>query len=196
MEGLIEIKCLADIEDDIYTEIAIVFVDSYYKELKVFSDDKEKLVRIFKNSLVPEAFYVAIMDGHVAGILGCSDNKRRALEIHQSDVYENVGYLKGLLVHYMLEKEFNTPLSYENNIAYIECVATGAAARGKGVATKLLDYALKRLPYNEYRLTVTDTNKDALSIYEKNGFKEVDRMKATFFEKRRFNYKLYMKYTN
>lgn len=196
MEGLIEIKNLADIEHEIHTEISMVFVDAYYNDLKSISDDREKLVRIFKNAFIPEAFYVALMDGHVAGILACSTNQTRAISLDKADLVANIGFLKGNLVYLMMEKEFHTPINYPDDTVYIESVATLSRARGKGVATKLLEHVIKKLPYREYRLSVKDNNKDALSIYEKHGFKEISRMKAGFFERRYTNYthKLYMKY--
>ena len=194
MEGLIEIKNLADIDHDITTEVAIVFVDSYYSDLRSISNDKEKLVRIFKDSFIPEAIFVALMDGHVAGMLGCSNNQMRAVHIERTTLVKHLGFIRGNIFAPFLEKNFNIPLSYEDDIAYIESVATLSEVRRKGVSTKLVEHVLKKLPYREYRLTVKDNNKNALSIYEKHGFKEIGRIKANFIEKRYFNHKLYMKY--
>lgn|GEM_PF-156595 len=193
MDGMLEVKRMDEIERDVSTEVAIVFVDGYYNELRLISKNKEKLILIFKNSFVKEVFYVALMDGNVAGILACSNNKLRAIHLNKEDIIANLGFIKGNFVFFLIEKEFHTPISYDDSTAYIESVATITEARGKGVATRLLEHVYSKLPYQEFRLTVKDSNKAAISIYKKLGFKQFDKMKAGFFEKKHFKYKLYMK---
>lgn len=193
MDGMIEIKRMDTVDADISTEVAIVFVDGYYNEISYISKDREKLVRIFKNAFVKETIFIALMDGEVAGILACSDNKMRSIYINKEDIIANLGIIKGTFIYFLLEKEFHTPISYDNNTAYIESVATLSVAQGKGVATRLLEHIIKKLPYNEFRLTVKDNNKSAISIYNKLGFWEFDKMKAGFFERKFFKFKLYMK---
>lgn len=193
MDGMLEVHHMSEINRDISTEVAIIFVDSYYDEIKFLSKDKEKLVKIFKNSFVKEAFYIALMDNEVAGILACSNNKMRAIHLEREVILQHLGFMKGSIIYFILENEFHTPISYDDTTAYIESVATHISARGKGVATRLLEYVTERLPYKEYRLTVRDNNKTAISIYKKFGFKEFDRMGSGFFEKKYFKYKIYMK---
>lgn len=177
---------------DILTEAAIVFVDGYYKDLKTLTSDREKLVLIFKEAFVPQTFYVALLDGTVAGILACANNQARAMALDKSVVVKQLGWLKANLLYPYLRTEFNTPLAYPDTTAYIEAVATHHQARGKGVATRLLAYVLKNLPYDEFRLTVTDRNRAAIHIYTKHGFEQIDELKAGFFERKYFNYKIYM----
>ena len=195
MDGMLEVYRMDQIDRDVSTEAAIVFVDSYYDELRVLSKDREQLVKIFKNAFVKEAFYVALMDGEVAGILACSNNRMRALHLEKDDVIRHLGTIKGNFIYMFFDKEFHTPLSYNDSTAYIEAVATHLQARGKGVATRLVEHVLKKLPYTEYRLTVKDTNKGAISIYQRLGFKSFDKLKASFFERKFYNYKYYMKLT-
>lgn len=178
---------------DISTEVAMIFVDSYYNDLTFLSRNKEKLVLIFKEAFIPQTFYIALMDDQVAGILACANNKTRALKIPKEQIIKNIGFVRGSLMYMFLQREFHTPLAYDDYTAYIESVATHPRARGKGVATKLLEYIIKNLSYQEFRLTVKDTNKSALTIYNRLGFKEFDNLKAGFFEKKWYNYKLYMR---
>ena len=178
---------------DILTEAAIVFVDAYYRDLGILTSDREKLVLIFKEAFVPQTFYVALMDGDVAGILACANNKARAMHIPKETLTKQIGWLKGNLLYRYLRSEFHTPLAYPDDTAYIEAVATHTQARGKGVATRLLEYVMKNLPYQEFRLTVTDRNKVARHIYATHGFVEIDKLQASFMERKYFNYKLYMK---
>jgi len=193
LDGMLEVKRMDEIKEDITTNVSMVFVDSFYDDLKALTHSKEKLIRIFKNSFVKEKFYIALMDGNVAGILACSDNGGRAFIIRKEDVIQNLGIIKGNIVYPFLEKEFHIPLSYNDETAYIEAVATHLSAREKGVATRLLEYITKKLPYTEFRLTVKDNNKAALEMYKKLGFLKFDKLKASFFEKKYFKYKFYMK---
>ena len=193
---MLEVKRMDVIQSegrDISTEVAMVFVDGYYNDLASLTKDQEKLIRIFKEAFVPQTFYIALMDGKVAGILACADNKSRALRLSKEQIVKHLGIIRGNIVYMFLQREFHTPLAYDDSIAYIESVATHIDARGKGVATRLLEYIIKNLPYEEFRLTVKDTNKSALNIYKRLGFKKFDTLKASFFERKYYNYKMYMR---
>ncbi|MCL1925221.1 MAG: GNAT family N-acetyltransferase [Defluviitaleaceae bacterium] len=194
MDGMIEIKKLSEIEDDVRTKMAEVFAISYYEELSIISKDIEKLIKIFRDSFTAETFYIAFMDGELAGFLGCSDNMYRAINISKEVILAELGKIKGSLIFKFLDKEFNTPIAYTDDIAYIEAVATHPEARDKGVATRLIEHVMLKSGYSEFRLTVKDNNRKALSVYRRIGFVEVDRIKASFFEKKYFKFKIYMRY--
>ena len=196
LDGMIEVKRMDHILKegrDITTEVAMIFVDGYYDDLTFLSKNKEKLVLIFKDAFVPQTFYIALMDGTVAGIVACANNQARCLRLSKERITQHLGFFRGSLAYLFLQKEFHTPLAYNDRTAYIESVATHIRARRKGVATRLLEYIIKNLPYDEFRLTVKDTNRDALNIYQRMGFKAFDSLKAGFFEKKHYNYKMYMK---
>ena len=209
MDGMIEIHKLSDYksesyvhenkvmgEDVIRNKMAEIFVISYYEELKLISDNIEKLIKIFRNSFISESFYIAFMDGEVAGFLATSDNKKRAIKISKRVLEQELGKIKGSIINYFLEKEFGLPIAYSDEITYIESVATHPEARGKGVATRLLDHIILKSGYSEFRLTVKDNNRGAISVYRNIGFREVDRIKATFFQRKYFRHKIYMSYKN
>ncbi|MCL2610525.1 MAG: GNAT family N-acetyltransferase [Defluviitaleaceae bacterium] len=191
---MIEIKRMSEIEEDIRTKMAEVFALSYYDELSLISKDVEKLIKIFRGAFIAEKFYIAFMDGDLAGFLACSDNKSRAINITENDLIEEIGKIKGSILFKFLDREFNTPIAYTNEICYIESVVTHPEARGKGVATRLMEHVIKKSGYEEFRLTVKDNNRSALSIYKRLGFTELDRIKASFFTRKYFRYKIYMRY--
>lgn len=83
------------------------------------------------------------MDGQIVGILACANNRQRAMHIEKDTMKKGLGFIKGNLAYYLLNKEFNTPLAYPDDITYIECVATSESARGKGVCTELFRYVMK-----------------------------------------------------
>lgn len=134
------------------------------------------------------------MDGEVAGFLAISDNKERAIKISKRVLEQELGKIKAYIFNFFLEKEFNLPIAYPDEIAYIESVATHPEARGKGVATRLIEHVISKTGYSEFRLTVKDNNRSAISVYRNIGFREVDRIKASFFERKFFRHKIYMSY--
>ena len=193
MNDSIEIKKMDDLADDVNLKVAHVFVDAYYDLLCSMTEDKEKLIASFKDAFVKDVFYLALIDGEVVGMLACSNNKHRAVNLNRSSFIKSLGFLKGNFAYFFISNEFHKKLDYDDDATYIEFVATTSQARGKGVATKLFKHVIENSGYNQFTLDVIDTNEKALSIYRKLGFKEFKRTSATYFEKKIFNYKIYMK---
>jgi ribosomal protein S18 acetylase RimI-like enzyme len=188
----IQIKPMVDYCHDISKEVTSIFVMAYYDELKTISKSKDKLEQAFSTAIQKEFFYVAEYHQKIVGILACTTNKKRALLINKSTFQKSLGFFKGFLFYLFLKEEFKKDLPYPNEVGYIECVATLPSARGKGVATALLHYVLTDLPMKHYLLEVVDTNKRAIRIYEKAGFKETHRKKTKFPKLKGFNEKIYM----
>jgi ribosomal protein S18 acetylase RimI-like enzyme len=185
---------MADYDRDVRYEVASVFVDGYYKDLSFFSKNREKLCNAFKETFCPDVFYIAELDGGIAGILACSNNKQRAMHIDKTSMRQGLGFFMGSLACQLLKKEFNTPLDYPDDIAYIECVATSEEARGKGVCTALINHVMYNLSYSEYVLDVADTNVNAIRLYRKLGFKEFMRKPEKNAKIKGFNERIYMKW--
>lgn len=94
----------------------------------------------------------------------------------------------------LLNKEFNTPLDFTDETAYIECVATSEDARGKGVCTALFKHVMQELSYREYVLDVADTNMNAIRLYKKLGFEEFMRKLEKNAKLKGFTARIYMKW--
>ncbi|MEG6612064.1 GNAT family N-acetyltransferase [Pseudoclostridium thermosuccinogenes] len=189
------VRKMTDYDRDVGYEVANVFVDGYYKDLSFFSKDREKLRNAFKGTFCPDVFYLAEMDGKIAGMLACSNNRQRAMHIDKTMMKRHLGFVMGNLAYYLLKKEFNTPLTYPDNTGYIECVATSEAARGKGVCTALFQHVMQELPYREFILDVADTNQNAYRLYKKLGFSEFMRKQEKHPKLKGFNERVYMKWT-
>lgn len=188
----IHIKRMAEYDLDVRYEAADVFVDGYYKDLSFFTKDKEKLKAAFKNTFCPDVFYLAEMDGRIVGILACATNRQRALHLDKAIMKMGLGFAMGNLAYYLLNKEFNTPLTYPYDTTYIECVATSESARGKGVCTELFRYVMEELPYRQFILEVADTNDTAYRLYKKLGFSEFKRENEKHPKLRGLNQRIYM----
>jgi len=185
---------MADYDRDVRYEVADVFVDGYYKDLSFFTKDKEKLRNAFKSTFCPDVFYLAEMAGQIVGMLACSSNRQRAIYIDKTTMRRHFGYVMGSLAYFLMKKEFNTLLTYPDDTAYIECVATSEVARGKGVCTALFQHVMQELPYREFILDVADTNQNAYRLYKKLGFTEFMRKQEKYPKLKSFNEKIYMKW--
>lgn len=190
----IEIKRMCDLDDNTKYQVAEVFVEGFYEELSGISKSTDKLIKVFENAFIKESCYLATINNVVVGMVCCSDSKKRAVNIEKRKFLKEFGFIKGNIVYRILNSEFNKPIEFGENIAFVECMATRVESRGKGVATSLLQYIINNLPYTEYILDVTDVNEKAISLYKKVGFKEFERKKERHGKQKGFNERIYMKF--
>lgn len=191
----IAIYNMAEAGRDVRYEVAEVFVDGYYEELSYFTKDHSTLISAFKELFCSEVFYVAELNGRVAGILACSNNRQRAMPVELEPLQNAFGAQTGELAYHVMINEFNTALPYDDRTGYIECVATLTRDRGKGISSALLKYVVEKLPYRRYVLEVTDANEAAHRIYSKLGFREIERKAESNAEVVGFKYRIYMEWT-
>ncbi len=189
----IVIKKMSTLDKRYRKEVTEVFVDAYYDSLTFLSKDKSKLNKALEHMFVADVFFVALDQEKVVGILACSNNRNRALQLCKKELVNFFGVVKGTVAYYSMKKIFHKPLNYSDHMTYIECVATSPLARGKGVATQLMEYVYHQLPYTEYILEVVNSNENAIRLYEKLGYVEFKRKKAKFPKIMGFEYAAYMK---
>lgn len=194
-----EIKNVKNLEEDVCIAISEVFVEGFYKWLSYFSKNKTQLVYTFKYMFILDKFYVALVDGEVAGIAACSDGKLPCVKLNSKELRRHLGIIKGSIASRVLKREFENhtyPFDFNSNekTASVEFVATSPKYRGKGVASGIIQHFLKLSQYDGYALEVADTNIGAISLYEKLGFKEFTRVKMKSQKRSGVNYLVYMKY--
>mgnify|MGYP001216219169 CR=1 FL=1 len=192
MNHTIIIRKMSEYDRDVSFEVSKVFVDGYYRELSLFTGDKIKLIRTFRHAFCPDVIYVAELDHEIVGMLGCSNRNMRAMKLDRDQLKSHLGFWRGHLAYHLMKQEFNTPLSYPDRTAYIECVATMEKARGRGVATALIQYVLHQLPYDQFILEVTDTNQTAYRLYKRLGFVEFDKKNEKLARLKGFHERIYM----
>ena len=66
---------------DAQAQISRVFVDGFYHWLYLFCKDKQKLSQALQHMLVPECFYVAVIDEEIAGIAACTNEKTPCIHL-------------------------------------------------------------------------------------------------------------------
>lgn len=190
----IQIQPMTAFDTDVRLQAAAVFVDGYYKELSFLSQDRAKLAEAWLIMMRPSVFYVAVMGGEIVGILACSDKNNRALNINRHIMREYFGFLKGTIAYHFMKDEFNKPVPYPADTAYIECVATAAKARRRGVSTALFRHVIAHAPHERFVLDVTDVNAGACHLYEKLGFTEMGRAREPFGRIKGFKERIYMEW--
>ncbi|MCM3760353.1 GNAT family N-acetyltransferase [Alkalihalobacillus oceani] len=188
----IRVRPMRGVKEDVSREVAAVFVNGYEKDLAFLSNNRERLIEAFQKMICTDVFYFAILEGDIVGILACSNNQKRALTIDKSILREYFGFVKGSMAYHFMKDEFNKKLPYQDDTAYIECVATTVKARGKGISTALMNYVLETENYHRYTLEVVDTNEVACRLYKKLGFTEFERKKESFSKLKGFTHRIYM----
>lgn len=189
----LKFELLSELDTSYRKEVSQLFVESYYKDLKFLTKDCQKLSHGLEHIFNADVIFVALDKEKIVGMLACANNKKRALTLDKKEYIKHFGHFKGRISFNIMSKIFHAPLDYSDETTYIEAVATSVAARGKGVATQLMNHVFEKLSYTSYVLDVADTNTKAIRLYEKLGYQEFKRMPAKFPKQMGFNYSVYMK---
>ncbi|HBI74485.1 MAG TPA: N-acetyltransferase [Ruminococcaceae bacterium] len=176
--------------------ISEIFVDGFYQWLKYFSKDKQKLSRAFAHMYNLDVFYVAKLDGNIAGIAALNDGTSPTVKLDKKEMQKHLGFFRGWFAYKMLGHEFmdkQYPFDMIPGMGYVEFVATAPSYRGKGAATAIIEHFFSLPHFNEYVLEVADTNENAVHLYEKLGFHEFKRMEMKNKKQSGVNFLVYMK---
>ncbi len=146
-----------------------IFLEGFGHMMK-FSKDKNILKKLFFKILNPALFKCYVEQGEVLGIMGLATNKVRPLKF-DSDVCVNLfGKMKGKILSKQMNAIFQTSVVKDDKELYIDVLATAGKARGKGVATALLDYAFTMGEVDYCYIEVCSKNSPAVRLYKKLGF--------------------------
>lgn len=196
-EHVIEVKKAVLLGSEIRPRMSYIFVDGFYQWLKFFSEDKQKLVGAMEHMFNLDVFYVALIDGDIAGITACTDENVHCVHLEKDEFKKHLGLLRGNMAYSILRKEFELkqyPVKMAPDTGTIEFVATAAEYRGKGVASTIIQHIIGSADYREYILEVADTNTNAVKLYEKLGFCEFHRVPQKNSKRSGVNNVVYMKW--
>ena len=192
---MIEIKRAGEFDHCIKKNISEIFVDGFGKHFTYFSKDSNKLAEAFEHMFVTELFYVAVIDGEIAGIAACTDGRTSCVKHNRKELVKHLGFIKGTFADLVFQHEFQKPaMKTGDRIASVEFVATASKYRGMGVAQTIMKYIFALPQYDEYVLEVADTNTNAVKLYEKLGYKEFLRLRQKHSKISGVNYLVYMSY--
>jgi ribosomal protein S18 acetylase RimI-like enzyme len=179
-------------EDD-RAEIASAIAVSFEKIMGIFSKDMTRIAKVFENGVVIERFFVAECDGKIIGIAACGDCTQRVLSATKEDCVNNIGKIKGALMHKVIRSELMRPHPYPPKTGYIDVAGVLPEARGKGVVKELLRVLTETsTQYDEFILDVESVNESAMKAYTNFGFVEYKRERVLKIFKRA---RVFMRYT-
>jgi ribosomal protein S18 acetylase RimI-like enzyme len=168
----INIVKLSELDTE-YKEMAVhLFVDSFYNMYTSLSKDKNVLYELFLYSLDFSLVYVALYDNNLTGFMGIANNKKRTMHFDRLKCIDLFGRVKGIIIYKQLGFLLEKPNVKNDNEICIDYLATDSKYRGKGIATKLIEYACNEIGYDECYLEVLTKNITAKRLYEHTGFKE------------------------
>lgn len=148
-------------------------VDIYlegFGHMMTFSKDKTTLRKLFFEILHPSLFKCYVEQEQVLGIMGLATNELRPLNFNINICRDLFGNIKGKILSKQMNAIFQAPVVTNRNELYIDVLATAGTARGKGVATALLQYAFGLAEYDRCFIEVFSKNEPALRLYKKVGF--------------------------
>lgn len=189
---------LVDAPRDLRPDVSRIFVAGFYKWLKFFSKDRDRLTRAFTHVFNQNVFYAAVEDDAVLGIAACTDGHTPSVKLNQHELRHHLGFVMGTIAYRVLKKEFEEkpyPFKIEKGMGTIEFVATANKYRGRGVATTLIKELHQQTPFNTYVLEVADNNLPAVKLYEKLGYKVFKKVAEPHSKQSGFDFYLYMKFT-
>lgn len=170
--------CRADMVNHLNVRegMAELFGEGFAQWLGFFSKDQVKITQTFAHMFVLDQFYVAMVDGKVAGMVACTDCKTLSVRLDKKELRRHLGLYKGSLAGFFLKREFEAPFSNPPlDTGSIEFVGTSSAFRGQGIAQKLFTYIFDNTAFSEYLIKeVADTNIPAMNLYKKIGFVEYE----------------------
>lgn len=192
-----EIIRASEFSNDTKMQISKIFVDGFYQWLNYFSKDKDQLTKAFSHMFNLDVFYIAVIDGKVAGITACTDGKAQSVHLNCQELRKHLGFFMGTITYIILKREFEKkqyPFEIIKDMGMVEFVAISTNYRGQGIASAIMKHIFASTPYNVYALEVADTNTKAVKLYEKLGYSEFLRIKQKHSKQSGVNNLVYMKY--
>ncbi|MDO5294075.1 MAG: GNAT family N-acetyltransferase [bacterium] len=172
-------------------EVVDIFIDGF-EHFMTFTKDRKKLRSLFYPALNPVYTYALVENETAVGILGLGTNKIRPIKIDSELCEELFGSFKGNLIYKQMNSIFQSKVVQNNFDLYIDVLATSKQARGKGVATRLLEHSFNLQGYRKYYIEVMSKNTNAKRLYEKMGFVECKKNRISPLALRGYGYPIKM----
>ena len=175
-----EVKRANELRGGAREEIGRLYAEGFGHWLRFFSQDTAVLAKAFQHMFLTEQFYVALIDGRVAGMTACTDGRLAPVRLDGAALKMHLGGFKGTIAYLALKPNLEKlPYAFTpgENTATIEYVATAPQYRRQGVAGAIIRHIIENTAYQSYALTVADSNTGAVKLYESLGFCEQRRMR-------------------
>jgi ribosomal protein S18 acetylase RimI-like enzyme len=170
-----EIKQATEFGDNIREKLGELYVNAFYDDvLKYFSRNKTKLRKLFACGFLLDCFYVAIIDNEIIGMVACMGKGEICIKLDLKTIIKYIGLFSGLIINFWLKQFLKGFPELDENTALIEYLAIDTKYLRKGIASTLVKSLFTLTEYESYILEVIETNKKAIKLYNKLGFKYVN----------------------
>lgn len=169
-----------------------VFLEGF-GHMMSFSKDKQKLKSLFSTAFHPLYIYTYIEKDKVLGILGIGLRDIRPIKLDLDQCIRIYGKFKGTILCKQMNLIFQSQVVKKDTDIYIDVLATTKFARGRGVATRLLEFAFSLQEYKECYIEVFSKNINARNLYEECGFITYKKQPFSFITFRGQGYPIKMK---
>jgi ribosomal protein S18 acetylase RimI-like enzyme len=187
-----EIKVYGQLNNIQKEEAIDVFLEGFDHMMK-FSKDKQELKLLFSTAFHSSYTYVYIENSKVLGILGIASIDVRPIMLELDQCVRIYGKFKGSILYKQMNAIFQSQVVKNNTDIYIDVLATTKNARGRGIATKLLEFAFSLPKYKECYIEVLSKNLIAKKLYEKCGFIVYKKKPFSFITLKGLGYPIKMK---
>jgi len=157
------------------------------EHLLFMTADRATIAAVTRRSIRPEQGLYAMREGRVVGYLGLeARGGRRFLDPTLAILTDAFGRWGGLW-RYGVHMGIAVFEPHKRGALQIDQLAVGAAARGQGIGTRLIEAAAaiaREEGYARLTLDVIDTNPAARRLYERLGFRLVRRQRLGAWTRR------------
>ena len=174
--------------------VALCIAEGFEKDFSILCKDTQKVSDAIASGLNMERFFVADIEGNIAGVLAISDCTGRAAKAEKSSLKKHFGFFKGIIAAFILKEEFEKHIEYPVTTGYIEFVAVLKKYRKQGIAATMLRESMLLTNYRDFVLDVIDVNESAIKCYTNVGFEEFKRVPEKHGKQKGFNERIFMRY--
>ena len=168
-----EIRKLSELEEEQVYQATSICIDGLYNVFSMLSKDKVILREIFKDSFQYDMNYACLYEGEIAGFIGIGNSSIRPASDMKLETFEKYLGKNAGMIHKFTEPAFSKIRVDSDNVVEIEFLVTSPHFRGKGIATKLIEFVCDMPEYDYCVLDVYSKNPNAIRLYEKLGFRQV-----------------------
>lgn len=160
-------------------QVVKLFLEGF-GHMMTFTKDYEKLQAVFLQAFNPNYLLLYLEADQVLGIAGIATNKVRPIKFDKLQCQELFGKVKGSMIAGQMNAIFQSKAVEEDTDLYIDILATAKTARGKGVASRLIQYCLDLPGFQTCHLEVLSKNTNAKRLYEHLGFADYKHQRLSF----------------
>ena len=190
-----EVKEFGQLNNIQKEETIDIFIEGF-GHMMTFSKDIHELKSLFSTAFHSSYIYAYIEKDKVLGILGIGLKNIRPIKFDLDQCIRIYGKLKGTMICKQMNWIFQNQVVKKDTDIYIDVLATTKSARGRGVATRLLEFAFSLQNYKECYIEVLSKNSKARHLYEKCGFITYKKHRFSFVTLKGHGYPIMMKRDN